>query len=105
MQKAEEKEERARKREGHAVVVAEWKNNEAARKARNNEVRKSHQDAVKAWEAERDLVKEEKRKPRWTKPKQGILEKPVPRPKKPDNDTELDEDDEHEDEDNTIDGD
>lgn len=103
--KAEEKEERARKREGHAVVVAEWKNNEAARKAHNDKVQKSHQDAVKAWEAERDLAKEEKRKPRWTKPKQGILEKPVPRPKKPDDDTESDEDDEHEDEDNTIDGD
>ena len=33
-----------------------------------------HQEAVKAWEAEHDLAKEEKRKPRWTKPKQGLLQ-------------------------------
>ena len=39
-----------------------------------------------AWEAEHDLAKEE-RKPRWTKPKQGLLEKPVPRAKMPDDES------------------
>jgi hypothetical protein len=67
--KSEEKAERIRRQEMHAIVVAEWKRNESARKARNNEVRTNHQNAVKAWEAERDLAKEKKRKPRWTKPK------------------------------------
>jgi hypothetical protein len=104
-QKAEEKVERARMREEHATVVAQWKNNEVARKARNDAVRKSHQDAVKAWEAERDLAKEERRKARWTKPKQGLLEKPVPRPKKPDDKSESDEEGPDDDEDNAIDGD
>ena len=105
-QKAEEKAERARKREDHATVVTLWKNDEAARKARNIQIRKSHQDAVKAWEAECDRAKEERRKPQWIKPKQGILEKPVPRPKMPDDETESDEEDEHDDEaENMIDGD
>lgn len=36
--KAEEKVEGARKREEHAMVVAEWKRNESARKAQNDEV-------------------------------------------------------------------
>ncbi|KAF8218533.1 hypothetical protein L208DRAFT_1350479 [Tricholoma matsutake] len=85
-QKAAEKVERARKREEHAMVVAKWKSNEADRKAHNEEAWMVHQDAVKAWEAERDLVKEQRRKPRWTKPKQGLLKKPVPRPKKPEGD-------------------
>jgi hypothetical protein len=60
-----------------AVVVAEWKRNESARKACNDEVQKFHQDAVKAWEAECDLAKEEKRRPQWTKPRQGMLEDPM----------------------------
>ena len=45
------------------MVVAEWKSNEAERKAHNEEVRTTHQDAVKAWEVERDLAKEQRRKP------------------------------------------
>lgn len=103
-QKSEEKSERARMREEHAMVMAQWKNNEVVRKTRNNAVWKSHQDAVKAWEAEHDLTKEERRKPRWTKPRQGLLEKPVPRPKKPDDESESDEEPNN-DEDNVIDGD
>ena len=99
-QKTTEKVERARKREEHATVVAEWKKNEAERKVRNEEVRMVHQDAVKAWEAERDLAKEERRKPRWTKPKQGLLEKPVPRPKKPEGDESGTEEEEEPAEDN-----
>jgi hypothetical protein len=100
-QKAAGKVERARKRGEHAMVVAEWKNSEAERKARNEEVRMVHQDAVKAWEAERDLAKEQRRKPCWTRPKQGLLEKPVPRPRKPESDESVTE----EEEDNAIDAD
>ena len=96
---AEEKVERARKREEHATVVAEWKRNESARKARNDEVWTHHQVAVRAWEVERD-AKEEKRKLRWTKPKQGLLEKPIPRPKKPDSSDDEAESDEEEEPDN-----
>ncbi|KAF8811173.1 hypothetical protein BYT27DRAFT_7252888 [Phlegmacium glaucopus] len=66
------------------------------RKARNEEVRKLYQGRRQICEAERDLAKEERK--RWEKPKQSLLEKPVPRPKKPD-DGEADSDEEDEDED------
>ncbi|KAF8220794.1 hypothetical protein L208DRAFT_1197873, partial [Tricholoma matsutake] len=65
--------------EEQAKQKSEEKSERARMKTRNDAVWKSHQDAVKAWEAEHDLAKEERRKPRWTKPKQGLLEKPVPR--------------------------
>jgi hypothetical protein len=79
-------------------------NGKHGKEACNDEVQTNHQNTVKAWEAERDLAKEEKRKPQWTKPKQGLLEKPVPRPKKPDNDSELEEEEEEPEDDDAIDG-
>ena len=41
--------------------------------------------ATKAWKRECDLTKSEQWQPEWPKPKQGALEKPIPRPKKPEN--------------------
>jgi hypothetical protein len=35
-------------------------------------IRRQDDVSIKAWEAERGLAKEERRKPRWTKPKQGL---------------------------------
>lgn len=46
------------------------------------------------------LQKKEKRKLRWTKPKQGLLEKPIPRPKKPDGSDDEAESEEEEEPDN-----
>ena len=38
--------------------------------------------AVKAWEAERDLAKQERRRPAWCKPKLEGIEAPLEWPKK-----------------------
>ena len=50
-------------------------------------------------------MKEQRRKPRWTKPKQGLLEKLVPRPKKPEGDESRSEEEEEPAEDNAINAD
>ena len=68
-------------REERGVELGEWKATENARVARNNERREEHRAAVKAWEAERDEAKQEKRIPQWNKPKLDGIEKPIPRPK------------------------
>ena len=62
------------------------------RKARNDVLRNAHHKAVKAWEQERDCAKRERRRAQWTKPKLGALEKPIPRPKKPEDVSESEED-------------
>ncbi|KAG1884074.1 hypothetical protein F4604DRAFT_1575094, partial [Suillus subluteus] len=47
---------------------------------RNEERRATYKEEVRLWEEERDCAKLEKRRPRWTKPKQGKLESPLPKP-------------------------
>jgi hypothetical protein len=78
--KADAKEDRRLLREAHATSLAEWKKQEDERKEKNKETRLVYQQAVQAWEAERDLAKLQHRKAGWTKPKQGIILKPLPRP-------------------------
>jgi hypothetical protein len=78
-----DKEERRAQREGHAESLVTWKTQERERIARNKAIHDAHQHAVKAWEEEHDAAKLECQQARWTKPKQGPLEKPIPRPKKP----------------------
>ena len=55
-----------------------------ARQARNEAISEVYQEAVKMWEAERELaISMDKRpKPKTTKPKRGPLEPPIPRPKR-----------------------
>ena len=79
---AQEKEERRTIHEQHAESLVAWKKEEEERKAHNEKRRQLHQAAVKDWEAERDQVKSEKWRPRWTKPKLTGIEGPIKRPKK-----------------------
>ncbi|KAI0709808.1 hypothetical protein C8Q76DRAFT_625554, partial [Earliella scabrosa] len=50
------------------------------------------------WEAERDLAKQEKRRPGWTKPKLGKLESAKSKPKMPSCDEGEGDNDEEEEE-------
>jgi hypothetical protein len=64
-----------------STALKEWKELEEARKARNKEIRQDYEMQVKEWEAERDVAKEEHRRPRWTKPTlKGLLFSPIPKP-------------------------
>ncbi|KAG1895259.1 uncharacterized protein F5891DRAFT_984342 [Suillus fuscotomentosus] len=67
-------------REGRAAAMAVWKEAEAARLKRNEERRATYKEEVRLREEERDCAKLEKCRPRWTKPKQGKLELPIPKP-------------------------
>lgn len=77
---ADDKAERKRRKEARSVELALWKTAEKERKARNDVKRLTHQESVKAWEEERNQAKLEQRRPRWTKPKLGPLESPIPKP-------------------------
>ncbi|KAJ7435692.1 hypothetical protein FB451DRAFT_1019734 [Mycena latifolia] len=68
-------------REEKSAAMKEWKELDEARKARNKEIRSDYDARVKAWEAERDIAKEERRRPRWKKPTlKGLLFSPLPKP-------------------------
>ena len=75
--KSDAKEDWRLQKEAHAASLAEWKKREDKRKEKNKETRLVYQQA---WEAERDLAKLQYRKAGWTKPKQGSILKPLPRP-------------------------
>jgi len=92
--KEEDKKEWQIARESYAETLVQWKKLENERKGRNTEVQKAHLDATRLWEAEREVAKSEKRRPQWTKPKQGKIEKAIPRSKKPEVE-ESDGEDEH----------
>ena len=51
------------------------------RKGRNDIITAAWKKELATWEIEQDQAKAEKRKPGWTKPKRGELEKASPRPK------------------------
>ena len=80
--KLKAKSDRQGQRGEQAAAIAEWKRTEKERKTLNEETRLAHQNAMRAWEQERNLAKAKRCKVRWTKPKMGVLLKPVPRPKK-----------------------
>ncbi|KAJ7217330.1 hypothetical protein GGX14DRAFT_341398, partial [Mycena pura] len=84
-QNAREKEEglkqRKADREEKGAAMKEWKGLEDMRKARNKDIRAEYNVRVKAWEAERDLAKEERRRAGWKKPTlKGLLFSPIPKP-------------------------
>ncbi|KAG1849999.1 hypothetical protein F4604DRAFT_1661277 [Suillus subluteus] len=79
-EEAAAKEVRRIEREGRAAAMAVWKEAEAARLKRNEERRATYKEEVRLWEEERDCAKLEKCRPRWTKPKQGKSELPLPKP-------------------------
>jgi hypothetical protein len=82
---AREKEEglkqRKADREEKSAAMKEWKELDDARKVRNKEIRSDYDARVKAWEVERDIAKEEHRRPRWKKPTlKGLLFSALPKP-------------------------
>jgi DDE superfamily endonuclease len=68
-------------REEHAEEVKRWGVLDEARKKKNATTTAEWKKKVEEWESERDLAKQERRRPRWTKPKRGKLEKAIPKPK------------------------
>lgn len=84
----------------HAEAVVKWRAGEAARKRANEAARVKWRAEVAAWERERMLAKEEKRRPGWTKPVMtGRILKGLPRPKLDLQDEEEDDDENEDDED------
>ncbi|KAG2138039.1 uncharacterized protein EDB93DRAFT_1106411 [Suillus bovinus] len=79
---ARDKEMRAKRRAERSEELAHWKREEIERKERNKATRANFEAQKVEWEAERDLAKLEKRRPRWNKPKMGEIEKPVSRPER-----------------------
>jgi hypothetical protein len=74
------REERRKLRDERTEVLGPWKEAEAARLERNRVRRQAYKDELVTWEAERDLAKAERRRTRWTQPKLGKLESPLPKP-------------------------
>jgi hypothetical protein len=57
-----------------------WKFLDDRRKERNKEIRQEHAIRVTQWEAERDLAKQQHRRPGWKKPSiKGLLFSPLPK--------------------------
>jgi hypothetical protein len=80
-EKATALEQRKATRAEKAEAMKEWKMLDEERKERNHEIRNEWKEQVQAWEAERDLAKEEHRRPRWKKPVlKGLLFSPLPKP-------------------------
>jgi hypothetical protein len=82
---AAERGERQAHRAVHAMALAHRKTLEMERKAQNNQHCITHQEAMKPWEDECDTAKREGYQAQLPRLKQGALEKPIPRPKKPEN--------------------
>jgi hypothetical protein len=61
--------------------MKQWKILDDQRKQRNKEIRLEHTVRVVEWEAERDLAKQQHRRPGWKKPSvKGLLFSPLPKP-------------------------
>ncbi|KAF9008306.1 hypothetical protein BDQ17DRAFT_1236928 [Cyathus striatus] len=102
------KEERRVINAKHSEALKMWKRADEERVARNKVVRADYRQAIKEWTEEDAVAKREGRKMQRTKPKQGLLEKFVPRPKKPEAERETngdsgDEEDDDDDEDDDAD--
>jgi hypothetical protein len=81
MEKAEALNKRKATREERSGALKEWKVLDDQRKERNKEIRLAHAIRVTEWEAERDLAKQQHRRPGWKKPSvKGLLFSPLPKP-------------------------
>ncbi|KAJ7270586.1 hypothetical protein B0H12DRAFT_994743, partial [Mycena haematopus] len=67
-EKAEELAKRKASREEKSEAMKQWKVLDDTRKERNKEIRLEHASRVLEWEAERDLAKQQRRRPGWKKP-------------------------------------
>ncbi|KAG1888132.1 hypothetical protein F4604DRAFT_2032175 [Suillus subluteus] len=78
--RAAEEESCSQRKEGRAAAMAVWKEAEGSAAEEKRGTSATYKEEVRLWEEERDCAKLEKRRPRWTKPKQGKLESPLPKP-------------------------
>ncbi|KAJ3875257.1 hypothetical protein F5051DRAFT_334200 [Lentinula edodes] len=90
--------ERRNFRQIHAERLAEWKKENEAIKERNKLKKADYDLAVVAWEEEKAKAKEEKRKPRWNKPKWREDFKPETLKQRPKKNVEGEEEDDESDE-------
>jgi hypothetical protein len=80
-EKAEALERRKVTREEKSDALKRWKLLDDQRKERNKEIKRDHAIRVTEWEAERDLAKQQHRRPGWKKPSlKGLLFSPLPKP-------------------------
>ena len=61
-------------------MLSAWRKEEAARRERNKTRRKAYQHELQLWKDEKTQGQSENRRPRWTKPTRGKLERSIPRP-------------------------
>ncbi|KAF8207773.1 hypothetical protein K438DRAFT_1464265, partial [Mycena galopus ATCC 62051] len=66
--KAEALQKRKATRDEKSEAMKKWKVLDDERKERNKEIKREHAIWVTEWEAERDLAKQQHRRPRWKKP-------------------------------------
>ncbi|KLO06074.1 hypothetical protein SCHPADRAFT_789401, partial [Schizopora paradoxa] len=83
LEEAAQKEQRRSAREEYSKAMKEWTRIDKLRIESNKLLTAKYKADVALWEAERDLAKTMKRRPRWNKPKKGKQPGPVPKPKKP----------------------
>lgn len=88
---AAEKARKKQSREDYSAAMREWTRVNKLWIESNKLLTARHKADVAIWEAERDLAKREKRKPRWNKPTKGKLPGPAPKPAKPRQATETPE--------------
>jgi hypothetical protein len=67
-------------KEHYSAAVDVWKVREMDRKDRNGKLKSGWEADVKKWTVERDDAKNDRREPRWTKPKMPMLEKALRKP-------------------------
>lgn len=80
-EKAEALMKRKVTREEKNEAMKEWKVLDDERKKKNKEIRLEHTIRVTEWEAERDLAKQQHRRPGWKKPSlKSLLFSPLPKP-------------------------
>ncbi|KAF7368486.1 HTH CENPB-type domain-containing protein [Mycena venus] len=80
-EKAAALEQRKATRLEKADALKGWKVLDEERKERNKEIKEEWKERVKEWEAERDLAREEHRRPGWKKPVlKDLLFPPLPKP-------------------------
>ncbi|KAJ8690004.1 hypothetical protein PTI98_012849 [Pleurotus ostreatus] len=79
--KACQKAEKSRWKGCYTIVIQQWKKDDEAQRARNKETTDQYHAQLAAWKAESETTRKEKRKPGWTKPKRGNIEKGEPWPK------------------------
>ncbi|KLO04329.1 hypothetical protein SCHPADRAFT_795311, partial [Schizopora paradoxa] len=81
LEEAAQKEQRRSAWEEYSKAMKEWTRIDKLRIESNKLLTAKYKADVALWEAERDLAKRMKRRPKWNKPKKGKQPGPAPKPK------------------------